>query len=117
MSTQIVPIPWASDTSDSIHLQWDDSSITGGQRVTLPVTVTSDYNYTGEDRETLVTFRTISPTDNIVKQSHANWVAAKLNASGFDAVDSVIYIVNTRETDHLSSRTEGRERAGFVTGI
>lgn len=95
MSTQIVSIPWASDTSDSIHLQWDDSSITGGQRVTLPVTVTSDYNYTGEDRETLVTFRTISPTDNIVKQSHANWIAAKLNASGFDAVDNVIYLDHT----------------------
>lgn len=95
MSTRIVSIPWASDTSDSIHLQWDDSSITGGQRVTLPVTVTSDYNYTGEDRETLVTFRTISPTDNIVKQSHANWVAAKLNASGFDAVDNVIYLDHT----------------------
>lgn len=63
MSIQTISIPWASDTSDSIHLQWDDSSITGGQRVTLPVTVTSDYNYTGEDRETLVTFRTISPTD------------------------------------------------------
>lgn len=95
MSIRTISIPWASDTSGSIHLQWDDSSITGGKRVTLPVTVTSDYNYTGEDRETLVTFRTISPTDNIVKQSHANWVAAKLNASGFDAVDSVIYIDHT----------------------
>lgn len=95
MSTQTISIPWASDTSDSIHLQWDDSGITSGQRVTLPVTVTSDYNYTGEDRETLVTFRTISPTDNIVKQSHANWVAAKLNASGFDAVDNVIYLDHT----------------------
>lgn len=95
MSTQIVSIPWASDTSDSIHLQWDDSGITSGQRVTLPVTVTSDYNYTGEDRETLVTFRTLSSTDNIVKQSHEDWVATKFNASGFDAVNSMIYIDHT----------------------
>lgn len=58
MSIQTISIPWASDTSDSIHLQWDDSSITGGQRVTLPTTITSDYNYTGEDREKTVTFRT-----------------------------------------------------------
>lgn len=92
MSTQIVSIPWASDTSDSIHLQWDDSSITGGQRVTLPVTVTSDYNYTGEDRETLVTFRTISPTDNIVKQSHANWIEARFNNSGFVGPESNKYV-------------------------
>lgn len=95
MSTQTISIPWASDTSDSIHLQWDDSGITSGQRVTLPVTVTSDYNYTGEDRETLVTFRTLSSTDNIVKQSHEDWVAAKLNATGFDAVNSSIYIDHT----------------------
>lgn len=58
MSIQTISIPWASNTSDSIHLQWDDSSIIGGQRVTLPTTITSDYNYTGEDREKTVTFRT-----------------------------------------------------------
>ena len=32
---------------------------------------------------------------NILNGSHANWVAAKLNASGFDAVNSVIYIDHT----------------------
>lgn len=86
MSTQTISIPWASDTSDSIHLQWDDSGITSGQRVTLPVTVTSDYNYTGEDRETLVTFRTLSSTDNIVKQSHEDWVATKISSRNDNAV-------------------------------
>ena len=32
---------------------------------------------------------------NILNGSHANWVAAKLNASGFDATDNVIYFDHT----------------------
>lgn len=95
MSIQTISIPWASDTSDSIHLQWDDSSITGGQRVTLPVTVTSDYNYTGEDRETLVTFRTISPTDNIVKQSHEDWIESTIGSGYKDIPGGAIYLDHT----------------------
>jgi hypothetical protein len=94
MSIQTISIPWASDTSDSIHLQWDDSSITGGQRVTLPTTITSDYNYTGEDREKTVLFHTTEP-NNIVLSPHSDWVAAKFNASGFDAADTVLYLDHT----------------------
>ena len=33
--------------------------------------------------------------DNIVNGSHEDWVAAKFNASGFDAVDNVIYLDHT----------------------
>lgn len=32
---------------------------------------------------------------NILNGSHANWVAAKLNASGFDATDNMIYLDHT----------------------
>jgi hypothetical protein len=58
MSIQTISIPWTTDASDSIHLQWDDSKITGGSLVTIPTGITSDYNYTGEDREKTITFRT-----------------------------------------------------------
>ena len=44
---------------------------------------------------TLEVYYVGNSVNNIVNGSHANWVAAKLNASGFDAVNSVIYIDHT----------------------
>lgn len=91
MSIQTISIPWASDTSDSIHLQWDDSSITGGQRVTLPTTITSDYNYTGADREKTVLFHTTEP-NNIVLSPHSDWAEVRFNDSGFVGPESNKYV-------------------------
>lgn len=98
MSIQTISIPWSTDASDSIHLQWDDSKITGGSLVTISTGITSDYNHTGEDREKTVTFRTtgtsgpqasktlkvIQTSDNLVIATYADICSAySKNKAGF----------------------------------
>lgn len=98
MSIQTISIPWSTDASDSIHLQWDDSKITGGSLVTISTGITSDYNHTGEDREKTITFRTtgtsgpqasktlkvIQTSDNLVIATYADICSAySKNKAGF----------------------------------
>ena len=98
MSIQTISIPWSTDASDSIHLQWDDSKITEGSLVTISTGITSDYNHTGEDREKTVTFRTtgtsgpqasktlkvIQTSDNLVIATYADICSAySKNKAGF----------------------------------
>lgn len=98
MSIQTISIPWSTDASDSIHLQWDDSKITGGSLVIISTGITSDYNHTGEDREKTITFRTtgtsgpqasktlkvIQTSDNLVIATYADICSAySKNKAGF----------------------------------
>lgn len=58
MSAQTISIPWASGSTDSIHLAWNDSGVPGN----IIVTVTSDKNTTGTIRQKDIVFTTQAPS-------------------------------------------------------
>jgi hypothetical protein len=63
MVAQTFSKSWGDGTTDKFYVKWDDSSLPG--KVT--VTVTSDPNYTGEQRSAEAVFTTVGGSSSVKK--------------------------------------------------
>lgn len=61
---QKITIPWTDGSGDKFYVSWDADSLPG----TTTVSVTSDPNYTGKQREYSATFETQAPNAQPTEQ-------------------------------------------------